>query len=156
MSSQPTSWKEQATDYFVKMGRVNLLNGVSAAENIRETTEASQRIQRAEESAVAKSMGWNDPHAEGDDVGDRVTVLGDYNAPPKEPASPVKRLEGLAKTAIALGLLGMGGGAGVAAAYLVPKLLDKPGVVSPVIPGESKVTIGLRRLADLVNETKTD
>ena len=152
-NSPRRSWANSAVDYLTKLGRVNLLNGVTAADYLRDQTDAAARCQRAEESAAAKSMGWNDPHAgEGEDVGDRITVLGDYQQPVQQ-SSPVHVRRGLGGLAIAALAAGVAGPLGVGAAYVLPRLLDRdetpPAIVQPEPAEPRDVSVRLKRLSDL-------
>ena len=110
--------------------RLELLNGATAAENLQEEAEAQRRVRRSEESAVAQSMGWHDPHDSTGDDDVRQTILGDYIQQQPQPTQPQPTGSGLMpKLLMAAAIAGMAGtpiGLGIAAPAIIEALREKP------------------------------
>ena len=115
MSSENPSAKSLTLGYWDSLGKIKILNGLTAAKRLQRASEFQQEMVEAEGRKVAESLDWK-LSEEDEEMGD--TVLGDMvNHHHHQP----KQSGGLAKAAgIAALLLG-----GPAAGYVVNDIVDK-------------------------------
>lgn len=142
----------ETIDYLKKRGREKLWLGSVAANKLQDEADR-QRISQAHEARAARqAMGWDESPIEGEDdeVSNRQTVLGDFNAPtptivypPTQERSPV--LGTILATALAVGLPGAGVLGFAAAKYLG----DKAETVIIKKGTDTSMTLGLKRIGDL-------
>ncbi|NNE62383.1 MAG: hypothetical protein HKN35_15935 [Woeseia sp.] len=112
--------RERTVKYFDRKGRLELLSGVTAEQQLRWNAQQERKNREAEDAAVRKHFGEEaKPEEEGEDVGDNI-VLGDvtethnHPAPIQPPPPTPSPTAGLAKTLAALGLAAAGIGTGSA------------------------------------------
>lgn len=98
------------TKYMEGMGKLKVLSGVLASNQMNWESKQHRKNREAEEAAARQQWG-SDGNQEGDDMGDQ-TILGDVIM--NSPNEQKQESGGLAKTAAALGLAAAGLGAGTA------------------------------------------
>lgn len=143
----------EVVDYLKKRGRQKLWAGSIAANKLQDEADR-QRISQAHEARAArKAMGWDESpvEGEGDDVSNRQTVLGDFNAPTPTIVYPPERsdrspvLGTILATALAVGLPG----AGLLGFGIAKMLGDKAEKVIIERGKDTSMTLGLKRIGDL-------
>lgn len=150
MSGSNESERSKLVSYLEKLGKINQWVGLMAADNLGQSMEDRQRAIRAEENWGAKALGQKPIHPEEDEeMGDRVSVLGDYTV---HPAPVVKRPRRsmlgpiLATAGLCLGIPGAG-----AIGYYLASRGEQDGQnkqETPIV--DETLRVGLGRPDDLI------
>ena len=131
--------------YWEKMGKLNLLNGILGAENLRRESDAHFKNREAEEAHVRKTVWGKEDSPEVEDMSN--TVLGDVTYVVPQQATAPSVLPKLAMGALAATALVSTLAAGGLGGYLFSTLL-KPSAVDPPSFSDGTVNLGLGRIED--------
>ena len=134
-SENSESPQKMTAEYWDKMGKINLLTGMTGAQQLRWEARQAQKNREAEESH-ARRVAWGDNGGSSpeEDMGDQIT-LGDvthvYETAARQEKAGISKTGAMLAGLAAAGMLGTGA-AGVAGTAGVAYLLNRSGKTEEV------------------------
>lgn len=159
MDSLPPEAQSKAISYFEKMGRLNLLSGVTGHQVLKQNQQEQQKNQEAESNWVRKKV-WGSPEAsetqETEGMGDQ-TILGDVTNPTPIVIQGGGNNGGNSLLTLALGAALGGGGIFLGQMLgkpIVPATPAQPVIQQPTANQDTTTTIGLGRIEDYLGASQ--